>query len=172
MVYRRRRILLSEIDRQCRFAMIAYGDASTAIETRDAERCWYSLQGLLAAVAQLHELLWPSAGDSPEWALELRAALQVGDDSPLNLPRIPSPLDLVTALDSWIAPRATGHPVISSFASGGAAAEATDCVRCFDPESGAFTLFGHVVALPPLLNAIAELAQKTEAEVHHLREVV
>lgn len=162
MVYRRRRILLSEIDRQCRFAMIAYGDACAALETRDAERCWYSLQALIAAAVQLHQLLWPSRHGSHEWAVELRGALEVSDDSALNQPRLASAFDNIATLESWSSPH-------SGSLDDAALAE---CVRCFDPETGAFTLFGNVIELPPLLNAIAELARKTEIEQQHLRELV
>jgi hypothetical protein len=157
MVYRRRRILLSEIDRQCRFAMIAYSDACAALEGRDAERCWYSLQGLIAAATQLRGLLWPSAATSLDWAAEFRGALDVTDESPLNQPQLRSALDPVANLVSS-----------TSLAD----ATQAECVRCFDPETGAITLFGNVVELPPLLNAITELAQKAERESQHLREVV
>jgi len=171
MVYRRRRILLSEIDRQCRFAMIAYGDASAALERRDAERCWYSLQALLAAAMQLHGLLWPSAGPSLAWAVELRSALDVTDDSPLNQPQLVSALDPASTLESWTALHPRHKPLPASLDYSGLA-DAAECVRCFDPEIGAFTLFGSVVELPSLLNSIAELAQKTELESQHLRELV
>ena len=157
MVYRRRRILLTEVGRQCRFAMIAYSDASAALEKRDAERCWYSLQGLIAAAIGLRGLLWPAAGASFAWAVELRAALEVTDDSPLNQPQLLSAADPIATLES------------SNWLSDAAPAES---VRCFDPETGAFTIFGSVVELPPLLTAIAELAQKAERESQHLREVV
>jgi hypothetical protein len=157
MVYRRRRILLSEVGRQCRFAMIAYSDASKALERRDAERCWYSLQGLIAAAIELRGLLWPAEVASFAWAVELRAALDVTEDSPLNQPQLVSAADPIGALESFI------------LSSDAAAAES---VRCFDPETGAFALFGKVVELPPLLTAIAELAQKAERELQHLREVV
>jgi len=168
MVYRRRRILLSEIDRQCRFAMIAYGDACSALEKRDAERCWYALQGLLAAGMQLNRLLWPPPGGS-DWAVGLRGVLEVPDDSPLNLPGLASALDITPTIETWSPPRA-GQ---SGFSSGGLIdAAPAECLRCFDPESGAFTLFGHVVELPPLLNAIADLGTKAEQEQQHLREVI
>ena len=136
--------------------MIAYSDASAALERRDAERCWYSLQGLIAAAMELRGLLWPGASASFAWAIELRAALGVTDDSPLNQPQLAAAADPIRSLESFIS--------VSD-----AAAES---VRSFDPETGAFTLFGNVVELPPLLTAIAELAQNAERESQHLREVV
>ena len=170
MVYRRRRILLSEIDRQCRFAMIAYSDASAALERRDAERCWYSLQGLVAAALQLHRLLWPEPDASQVWALELRGSLEIPTIRLSTRPNSSS-LDLLATLEAWSSPRPAPSP--SNLSPGGLADSTyAECVRSFDPETGMFTLFGNVVELPPLLNAIAELAQKAEQELHHLREVV
>ncbi|HEY2019089.1 MAG TPA: hypothetical protein VGH38_36535 [Bryobacteraceae bacterium] len=171
MVYRRRRILLSEIDRQCRFAMIAYSDASAALERRDAERCWYSLQGLIAAALQLHRLLWPEPDSSQASAVELRGALEIPEDSPLNQAPLVLSLDLLATLEAWGSPRPAPSP--SNLGTGGLSdASYAECVRSFDPETGMFTLFGNVVELPALLNAISDLAQNTEREMQHLREVV
>jgi len=169
MIYRQRRVLLSEIDRQCRFAMIAYADACSALERRDAERCWYSLQGLVSAAMQLNHLLWPPYGSSPDWVVTVRGALEVAEDSALNQPGLSTALDITQTIEEWT-PTRDGPAGFGSF---GPTDTATgECVRSFDPETGVFTLFGNVVQLPPLLSAIAELGRKAEAEQQHLREVV
>jgi hypothetical protein len=170
MVYRHRRILLSEVDRQCRFAMIAYADACSALERRDAERCWYSLQGLIAAAMQLHRLLWPLPSGSQS-AVDFRGSLEVADDSPLNQPQLASALDVTSALESFGASRTSlSRPILSP--SGLADPASSECVRCFDPETGVFTVFGNAVELPTLLSAIADLGQKAEEEQQHMRELV
>lgn len=153
--------------------MIAYNDASAALEKRDAERCWYSLQGLIAAAMQMHQLLWPAPDSSLPWAVELRAELEVLDDSPLNQPHLRSAFDLAATLEAWSTLRPGQAPLLSNLSSGGLAdTTLAECVRCFDPQTGAFTLFGNIVDLPPLLNAIARLGPKAEEELQRLREVV
>lgn len=173
MLYRRRRILLSEIDRQCSFALMAYGDATTALQTRDSERLWYSLEGLVTAATRLHHLLWPSPNASLAWAVELRRALGVPDDSPLNRPQLSAISNLVSTLESWNSLRPGQPPLLSNLGPGGFTEPSpAECVRCFAPEAGSFTLFGTVFELPPLLNAVVELGHRVEQELQHLRAMV
>jgi hypothetical protein len=146
MEYRRRRVLLSEIDRQCAFGLMAYDDATAALQKREAERFWYSLQALMAAAGHLKQILWPMPNPSIGWAYELRAALQITDDSPLNQAGLIE----------------DEPPQIGS----------SECVRSFDSDTSTFTLFGSVYELSPLLTAIAELGHRVKAELQHLREVV
>jgi hypothetical protein len=146
MLYRRRRILLSEIDRQCGFALMAYGDATTALQTRDSERLWYSLDALVSAAARLHRLLWPSPDGSLAWAVELRRVLGVPDDSPLNRPQLSAISNLVSTLEAWNALQPDQPPLLSNWGPGGFTEPTpAECVRCFAPESGTFTLLGTVL---------------------------
>ena len=75
MVYRRRRILLSELERQCGIALMAYDDAAAALQKHNADRFWYALQGLTAAAGHLEGILWPVPNAAIGWASELREAL-------------------------------------------------------------------------------------------------
>ena len=169
MIYRRKRVLLSEIERQCRFALMAYDDASAALRRRDAERVWYALQGLLTASAHLRRLLARAA--------DLRAAIGLPDDSPLNERSLEPMADLVPAWESWNSLQASEPSRLSSIgrdARAGAAGEAAaGCpVRSFDPETGTLTLFGKVLELSPLLAAIAEIAHRAETALEHRRQLV
>ena len=165
MIYRRRRVLLAEIDRQSKFALMAYDDASAALVRRDADRFWCSLQAMLAAASHLHRLL--------DWASDLRAAIGIAKDSPLDDPALPGAADVVAALQSWSALQ-TSDPSQLSTIGPRAIAEMSPagCVRCFDPDTATLTFFGRPLALTPLLAAIAEIAHRAQSELQHRREVV
>jgi len=75
MGYTRKRAVLSEIERLCSMALLAYGDSADALKTGEAERFWRSLEWLRAAADQLDRLLWP--GDTAEW-------LGISERSPLH----------------------------------------------------------------------------------------
>jgi hypothetical protein len=165
MIYRRRRVLLAEIDRQSKFALMAYDDASAALQRRDAERFWYSVQGLLAAANHLRGLLG--------WASDLRAAVGLEGNSPLDDPGVPAIADLVGSLESWNALESSDPPQLSSIGPRAIAEMSpAGCVRCFDPDTATLTFFGRTLALTPLLAAIAEVAHRAERALQHRREVV
>jgi len=73
MGYTRRRAVLSEIERQCSIALLAYNDCACALQAREAVRFWRSLEVLRTAAERLDQLLRP--GDTAEWlgASELSA---------------------------------------------------------------------------------------------------
>src|SRR5579872_7126811 len=115
MLYRRRRILYSEISRQSSFVLMAYGDSTAALQARDADRFWYSLEALVTAATRLHDLLWPSSDASPGAAGDLRRTLGVADDSPLNRPELSTGSSLVSTLESWNSLRHGQPPLLSNF---------------------------------------------------------
>lgn len=84
------RVFHLEVERQCRFGLLAAEDLQRAIERLDNNRAWYSVQALLVAAANVSKLLWPNAGRNkgkpliPERGDELRVTLPVSDPSPLE----------------------------------------------------------------------------------------
>lgn len=78
------RIFQREVERQCKFAIIAVEDLSQALQIGDMDRIWYSIQAILVAAGNVSKLLWPPKPLLPERGAELRASLSVDDDSPLE----------------------------------------------------------------------------------------
>ncbi len=145
----RRLILLSEIDRQCRFALEGYDEAMNAMAARNAERFWHSLEAILAAAGQLH-------------GLTAAAGLPLADDSPLRAPELAH----VAEVDSWQPRRSEITP--SNFGPDGfTRAHPGECARFFDLDTSIFILFGHIFEMPPLLAEIAELEHRAEAEIEY-----
>jgi len=145
----RRLILLSEVERQCRFALHGYDDASAAMAARDGDRFWHSLEAILAAAGQLRGLA-PAAG------------LPLADDSPLNADELVHAPDVA----SWWPPR--GELAHSNFGTEGfTRAHPGECARFFDLDTSIFIRFGRIFEMPPLLTEIAELGHLAEMELAH-----
>ena len=153
MPYRRRSIVLAEVERQCRYILKAYRETAAAAATRDEASLWYALDALLIGAARLHQLLWPRPNPAVAWAAELRAALAIGIDSPLANKQLESALDLAALADEWIL-RPDGGP------------------RWFDRELSALRYYGRVFELTPLLIAVADLEARAAREMRHMREMV
>jgi hypothetical protein len=49
-----------EVERQCRFAIIAAADLDAALAVLDRDHIWYSVQAFLVAAGNVSKLLWPS----------------------------------------------------------------------------------------------------------------
>jgi hypothetical protein len=145
----RRLILLSEVERQCRFALMGYDDALAAMNVRDAERFWRSLGGILSAASQLA-------------ALTAAAGLVLPEDSPLHMPELLHAADV----ESW-RPLRTEVESSNFGPAGFTGAHPGECARFFDLDTSIFILFGHIFEMPPLLTAIADLGHRAEMEMEH-----
>jgi len=54
------RIFQREVERQCKFALVAAEDLSSALQAGDMDRIWYSVQTFLVAAGNISKLCWPS----------------------------------------------------------------------------------------------------------------
>ena len=96
-----RTLFIGEIQRNCDFALVAYGDMTKYMQPTDKEtldRFWLSAESFLIAVANISKILWPSRPNKcnkcnfqpdlpPEVStrrLELRTILDVDNSSPIN----------------------------------------------------------------------------------------
>jgi hypothetical protein len=161
----RRRLLLSEIEWQCGFALKAYSAATVALAHRDAEAFWAGVQGLLAAAAHIHRFL--------ESDVHLRETLGVGDDSPLRQPELDRQTDVAFAFSQWVASHPRGPLRLTNVGPAGVSnADPTVFTRFLDAERSVATLFGARYDLPRILGAIATLSPAVKAELRHLQEIV
>src|SRR3989442_13158213 len=75
---------LIEIEKQCKFGIMASYDLENALKSHNMDRLWYSVQGILLAAGNISKLLWPSNTQSADRGNELRTLLSVSDGSPLT----------------------------------------------------------------------------------------
>jgi hypothetical protein len=161
----RRRLLLSEIELQCAFVLRAYSGATTAVERRNPEAFWFSLQALLAAAAYIHRFL---AADP-----DLRALLGVADDSPLRQPALDPAADIPAAFQRWLSEHPRGPLRLSNFGPFGVShADPAAFERFLDVDQSIAIVFGASYDIAALLAATAGLSQNVKAELRRLQEVV
>lgn len=166
-------ILLAEIEQQCRFGLLAYGDATRAQKAGDAERFWYSLQSLVQAAAHVSSLLWPSQVERQAAARALRQALGAWEDSALSPDRLPRPGALEELLVRWVGSGLEGEASLSNFGPNGfGPCTGSRYVRCFDPDESAFVFLGRVWDCAALTRALAEIEHRAEAEIQRLKAIM
>ena len=169
------RIFQREVERQCKFGLIATNDLVKALQAPDIDRIWYSVQALLSAAGNVSKLLWPFKPLLSERGFELRASLSVGEHSLLRPRTFRNHFEhFDERLEKWIisserhnfAGSNVGPPnMITGFESG-------DHLRNFDTTNFAVTYRGDAYFLRPIIDAIRNLWQKamTEAQKPHWQQ--
>jgi len=162
-------VFLMEVERQCKFALIAAYDLERAVGTLNADRVWYSVQAFLIAAGNISKLLWgvkraPEA--SKRRAGALRASLSVEGDSPLSPRTFRDHFEhFDERLDMWAAGCADGGFIDSNIGPAGFAGSGSGhCLRHFDTANWAVTYRGDVYHLRPIIRAIDVLRRTATAE--------
>jgi hypothetical protein len=161
------RIFQREVERQCRFALIAVQDLALALQNRDMDRLWYSVQAFLVAAGNVSKLLWPPKPLLPERAAELRASLAVGEDSPLEPRTFRNHFEhFDERLEKWATSPKRGTFIDSNVGPPDAIAgfEPRDFLRHFDPTNLVITFRGDAYSLQPVIDAIRDIWGKAALE--------
>ena len=167
-----------EVERQCKFALMAYDDVHNALRNNDIWRVWYFVQALLTALGNISYLLWPPRPRISDRGEQLRESLSVRDDSPLQSRSFRDHFThFDERLDDWalssenldyadsnvgITP---GKGVLFLFAERDFL---RNIFRTDNPFEFAITFRGETLSLPPIIEAVQELAQIAEAESQDL----
>jgi len=161
------RVFHREVERQCKFALMAAEDLSGALQAGDMDRIWYSVQAFLVAAGNISKLLWPSSPILPERGKELRTSLSVSDDFPLEPRKFRNHFEhFDERLEKWATSSKRRNFVDSNIGPLGAIGgfDPGDYLRNFDPGNFAVTFRGDVYELKPVINALQELWQKAKVE--------
>jgi len=168
------RIFQTEVERQCKFALIAAQDLDRALHTLENDRIWYSVQSFLVAVGNVSKLLWPIKKEDKlklrERGKELRTSLSVGNDSPLRPRTFRNYFEhFDEGLEDW-ATSSERH----NFADSNVGPRPTTCMiagldpgdylRNFDTENFAVTYRGDEYHLRPIVDAVHALWKKAVVE--------
>lgn len=154
------RIFQREVERQCRFALLAHADLEGALASADMDRLWYAAQGLLVAVGNISKLLWPPNPAIPERAQELRNSLGVSAGSALEPRAFRNHFEhFDERLESWATSSGRKNFIDSNVSPGPivAALAPSDYLRNFDTAEHAVTFRGDTYRLRPIVDAVRTL---------------
>ncbi len=155
------RLHQSQIEHQCHAAVLALNIAQQGLDQNNQHVFWASIQGFLTAAANISKSLWGAGGKLSDQRANLRASLQVADDSPLASTDLRNHLEhFDERLDRWHA-NSERHNyadfVIGPKESTIAGMEEMDMFRQFDPSNGQIIFWGERHDLIPIRDAIEAL---------------
>jgi len=163
------RIFQREIERQCRFAIIAVQDLEKALQVPGMDRIWYSIQSFLVAAGNVSTLLWPPSAHIPDRAKELKNSLGVDDSSPLAPRTFRNHFEhFDERLEDWATSSKRKNFVDSNVGPSGiiSVMDLEDYLRNFDTTKNAVTFRGDEYNLKPIVDAIIELHGKASIEAN------
>ncbi len=153
-------IFQREIERQCRFALIAFADLGEALNVANTDRAWYSIQALLIAAGNVSKLLWPPGSTFAGRGNELRLSLAVPDPSPLEPRTFRNHFEhFDERLEAWASSSQRHNFVDSNIGPAGSISgpDLADFLRNFDTTKYAVTYRGDTFELRPIIAALEAL---------------
>ncbi len=161
------RIFQREVERQCKFALLAVEDLNQAFKVHDSDRIWYSIQSFLVAAGNVSKLLWPPKQGSRKRGEILRNSLGVAANSPLEPRILRNHFEhFDERLESWatISGRVNFADSNVGPLSGITGLDPSDYLRNFDPVTMTITFHGDEYDVEPVVEAISVLWHKAQTE--------
>ena len=167
------RQLQREVERQCRFAILAFEDLNDSHTEAAGHRFWFSVQSLLTALGRISRLLWPPGGSDSERGSELRNSLEVQEESILLRSRqiVEYFEQFEERLENWHN-SSESHRFFDSYTEPLdvlAATKPGDRFRGFDTEHEAILFHGEMYRLQPIAEAVEDLLDKAEQQTQKPR---
>jgi hypothetical protein len=163
------RIFHREVERQCRFAIIAAQDLQISLQAVNMDRIWYSIQSFLIAAGNISKLLWPPKPQISNRAAELKQSLCVDDSSPLEPRTFRNHFEhFDERLEEWATSSQRRNLVDSNVGPTGmiSGIDPDDYLRNFDPTKKTVTFRGDKYQLQPMIDAIINLHKKAVIEAN------
>jgi len=168
------RIFQKEIERQCKFALIAEQDLKAALPSHEFDRIWYSIQAFLVAVGNISRILWPIKPLLVDRGAEIRKSLFVDDNSPLEPRKFRNHFEhFDERLENWAS--SSSQSPIRGFIDSNVGppvrimgCDQNDYHTNFDTTTFAVTFRGDLYVLPPIFKAVNDLWQKAVVEANKL----
>jgi len=155
-------IFEKEIERQCKFALIAKEQINIGLKN-NIDLFWYAIQNFLVATGNISKIFWPSEQKYEERGVELRQILGIKEDSPLKSRTFRNHFEhFDDRLEKWARSSqrknfADSNIGPSNMISG---LDEGDYMRNFDTTSWALTFRGDKCKLKPIIKAIEDLYPK------------
>ena len=157
------RIFRREIERQCKFAIIAREQIKTGLLNSDLDIVWYAIQNFLVAVGNMSKIFWPINPKYENRGKELRGSLGIQDNSPIQPRNFRNRFEhFDERLEEWATSSKRHNFVDSNIgpASKIVGIDQEDFLRNFNPTNWTLTFRGDKYELKPIIKAIDELYPK------------
>lgn len=163
-------ILVAEINRQCRFALMAEETLKVALKNNDADNTWFSVQSLLISLANVSKILWPTKSNSRgEYLCRL---LNVDESSVLASRKLRNHFEHIDErMETWY----SMHGINKTSFDGGIApsagyttTEGNTFFRWFDTALFAVTFCDELYHLDPMIEEAKSLYARTERAIEQL----
>jgi len=168
-----------EIERQCKFAMIAFDGVKSNLSNmpdkhKDVEMFpyymdmfWYSTQNFLIAVGDISKILWPPNSKYEKRGEELRKILEIKDNSPIH-PRVFRNYfeHFDERLEEWAMSSASHMFIDSNIGPLNMIGnlDSKEYIRHFVPATWTLFFRGDKYELEPIIKAIDELYSKVHLD--------
>jgi len=160
-----------EIEKQAKFALLAYQDLAQGLQSLDMTRIFYSLQSFLVASGDISKILWPSDEEYKSRGKELRDFLDVKDDSSLALREFRNHFEhFDDRLEKWIK-NSTKHNFVDWMVGKKdmiKGIDPKDFFRHYDPNTEVLTFWSTPYPLGEIKNEIEQLLKKVSKETSKL----
>lgn len=159
------KIFQMEIERQCKFAIIAIEEVKTGLSNNNSDLVWYAIQNFLVAVGNISKIFWST--QNKERGEELRKSLGIEDNSPIQPRNFRNHFEhFDERLEEWTKSSERHNFVDSSILPPNmiAGIDQKDFLRIFNPTTWTLTFRGDKYELKPIIKAICELYPKVSTE--------
>lgn len=156
-----------QVAHQCRAALHAINHANVSLSARETDSFWASIQNFLTAAANISKAFWGTSGKLVEQRKPLRVSPGVSDESLLAKTDLRNHLEHYDErLDRWYARSVHKNHIDFSIAPRKSIVglDNSDLFRFFDPETKEVIFWGEHYAIQPLVDEIAALLPRAEAE--------
>jgi hypothetical protein len=157
-------IYLMEVERQCKFLLLATDEIERGLKGNEYNHTWYAIQNFLVAAGNISKLLWPPKGGLKKRGEEIRTRLGIKDESVLNDRSLRNHFEhFDERLDKWVA-LSKKHEYVDGFIHKASAVDEIDAIdrqRNFDRTDWIVTFRGDRYELRPIIAAANELYLKS-----------
>ena len=163
------KIFQREVERQCRFAIIAEEQIEEGLRINDRDLVWYAIQSVLIAVGNISKLFWPPDSKRQDKRKELKESLGVGDNSPLQPRTFRNHFEhFDERLEDWAVSSGRHNFVDSNIGPPDmiTGIDIQDFLRNFDQNSWTLYFRGDKYELKPIIEFIRDLYPKVSKEAN------
>ena len=157
-------IYLRELEKQCKFLLIAEDELKSGLRENKYNYTWCAIQNFLVAAGNISKILWPPKRGSKKRGEEIRTRLGIKDESVLNDRSLRNHFEhFDERLDTWVA-SSKKHEYVDGFIHKSSAVEVKDAIdrkRNFDGTDWIVTFRGDSYELRPIIAAANELYLKS-----------